>query len=259
MKNKKLLPLIALGAGGLGLALRYWFLHGGRDEDGLLATLHPARILLGVAVLAVVICLVLLTRKTRGSGSYYDNFPKSIPGGVCAILAAVCLFFLCLTELIGKPDGLTRLSDFLGLAAVFALGFTGFCRIQKRRPNFLFHTVICLFFALRLICQYRSWSSNPQLAEYDCELLATVCLMLYAYHRAAFDLNLGVRRSLELWGTLGVFFCILCLAGTGFRALYLTMGAWLLTGLCTPEDPSEDAVPKEEMPEDESTPRPPHL
>lgn len=252
-KKSVLLPAIVLGGGAVGLALRLWQLRGGMDPEGLLVSGHPAGWLLSILCAAVGIALFVLTRNPGGPGKYYDNFPKSTVGGVCAFLAAVCLFFTVLGEMIGRPDILTMLCDLLGLLAVFSLAFTGYCRMQRRRPNFLFHTLVCLYFTLRLICRYRSWSSNPQIAEYAWELLATICLMLAAYHRAAFDLNMGSRRSLEFFGLAGVFFCILSLGGNDSKIFYLSAGAWLLTNLCVleplPGDPGK--------PETEPVPEPP--
>jgi hypothetical protein len=54
---------------------------------------------------------------------------------------------------------------------------------------------------LRLICQYRIWSSEPQLMLYCYPLLATVCIVMSSYQSAAFDGNLGARRphAFSIW------------------------------------------------------------
>ncbi len=228
---------LSLGGGAAGLALRFWLLRG-RDADGLLPRWHPAGIALTALSALVLVLLFLLTREPKSACGkyYYVNFPASPLGGGCALLAAAVLFAQVLGSLIGKPGALGTVCDFLGLGTVFSLAFTGCCRIQRRRPNFLFHLIICLYFTVSLIARYRVWSANPQISQYACELLASVCLMLTAYHRAAFDLNQGSRSALRLLSLAGGYFSILCLCGTN-RLFYAAMAAWLFTGLCVPALP----------------------
>lgn len=231
IKNSVLLPAIALSGGILGLVLRLWLL-GSRDTERLLPSNHPAFWLMNLLAAGVVAALILLLRSPGKTGKYYDNFPKSTLGGTGAILAAVSLFGGLLGELISRPDSMTFLCDLFGLLAVFSLAFTGYCRLIRKRPNFLFHTILCIFFTLRLICQYRSWSGNPQPATYVWELLAIVCLMLSAYHRAAFDLNSGKRRPLAFYSLCALFFSTISLAGSGSKLFYLSAILWLLPNLC---------------------------
>lgn len=253
IKKSILLPLVAIGGGAIGLLLRFWLLRSAVDSEGLLIHGHPSVWLLNLFCAAVIVALFFLTGKPGGPGKYYANFPDFAPGGICAFAAAAGLFFSILGELIGRPDLLTGLCDMIGLLAVFSLAFTGYCRLNHRRPGFLFHALICIFLILRLICRYRSWSSDPQLQDYACELLATICLMLGAYHRAAFDLNMGSRRALQFWGLAGTFFAIVSLAGSEPKLLYGTLGLWMVTNLCRldplPEDPKEEPQPEAPAPE----------
>lgn len=245
MKNVKksiLLPAVALGGGAVGFCLRLWQLSS-RDSEGLLRTGHPGGILLLVLSAAVTAGLLLLTRRTGGRGRYYDNFPASKVGGAGAFVAAAGLFLAMLQELIAKPDALTVVCDLLGLAAAYCLAFTGYCRFQHRRPSFLFHTVVCVFFALRLISRYRIWSGNPQTALYAWELLAAVCLMLSAYQRAAFDLNMGRRSAMQFFSLMSVYFCLVALGGTESKLFYGAMGIWQATNLCTMDPLPPDPAP----------------
>jgi len=108
---------------------------------------------------------------------------------------------------------------------------TGLCRFKGMRPNFLFHTVICLFFVVWLISRYQSWSADPQLHDYCFQLLATVCAMLFGYHRAALDLKSGNRRALVTVGLLGTYFCCLSVAASDSALFYAAIGAWMVTNL----------------------------
>jgi membrane protease YdiL (CAAX protease family) len=63
----------------------------------------------------------------------------------------------------------------MGIAAAAALAFTGLCRLKGLRPTFLFHTLICLNFVVRLISHYQIWCADPQLQDYCFQLLGTVC------------------------------------------------------------------------------------
>ncbi len=249
MKKSVLLPLTALCGGAAGYALRRW-LFSAKDAEGLIARNHPASWLLLILCAGVLISFYLLTKNAGANGKYYDNFPTSYAGGLGAIAAAVGLFFIVLGSFIDRPDPITAISNTLGLLAVFSLGFTGYCRLAHRRPNFLFHTIICLYLALFQLSRYRSWISNPEMQEYAYELLATVCLMLAAYQRAAFDLNMGNRRAQQFWGLCAVFFSLICIAGTGSKLFYASFALWTVTNLSVLDplpEPAAACEPSEEV------------
>ncbi len=248
MKNifsPKNLPWAVLAASGIGLLLRIWLLIAGTDEKGFLMSGHPADILLWILTAATIAMVLLCTRRLQQAAKYQFNFPQSMTGAIGCALGAAGIAIVSVAELLSYDDTLALVSAIMGLLGAGALGYLGYCRQKGLHPSVLCHTVISLFLMLRLINQYRHWSSDPQLQDYCFQLLATVCLMLAAYHRATFDANAGNRRPHAFFHLCAVYFCCLSLAGTDGIAFYLGTGIWMLTDLCSlipmPEQPREDA------------------
>jgi hypothetical protein len=100
-----------------------------------------------------------------------------------------------------------------------------------------------VYFALRVICLYRFWSSDPQLQDYVFYLGAYVALMLCAYHHAAFDADMEKHGSLWFWSMAAVYLC--CLALPNSQDGYLPfLGIWVITNTPRLQNPKQrmDAV-----------------
>lgn len=225
------LPLFALLCGGIGVLLRLWLYGAGLDEEGLLVAAHPAGILVLILSALTVGLLLWFLRHFHTHGKYTHQFPVSILGALGSFAGAIGLLLTAMVELVHHETAFSIIVGILGIVAAAAMVFAGLCRIKALRPSFLFHTVVCLFFVLRLISQYQTWSADPQLHDYCFQLLATVCAMLFAYHRAALDLKSGDRRPLVTIGLLGAFFCCLSLVATDAPLFYGSMAAWMVTNL----------------------------
>ncbi len=225
------LPFFTLICGGFGLALRLW--HRSTANDlGFLQRGHLSIVLL-VALSAVFLAvLLLMTRDLKQGGKYRFNFPASQIGGFGAIAAAIGFALSALPDLFAFGDLLKMICALLGIFAAGALLFVGDCRRRNRRPNMLFHVLICVYLMLRLICMYRNWSADPQLTDYCFQLFAIICAMLAAYQRAAFDIGMGKRMPHAFFSLAGVYFCCISLAGPQDILVNLAMGIWLITDLC---------------------------
>lgn len=236
------LPCLTLGLGGIGLSLRSWLYRTGLDHKGLLISGHPAQLLIWLLIAVTISVLILQCRKIQKNGRYSDNFPPSLPAFVGNSLAAVGIFFTALANLLDRPDLLNIFTNIVGVLCFPALIVAGYNRWKGIRPSFLLHVLVCVFFALRLFCQYRAWSSDPQLQDYCFQLLACICLMLTAYQRASFDVNMG-NRPLFLFLSLGaVFFCCLALPSVEEKFFYLTTGVWAFTNVCAPTVPEQEEI-----------------
>ena len=135
------------------------------------------------------------------------------------------------TELIPPPPGLAQLTQLMGFASSAALAVVGLCRLMGMKPFFLLHVVPCIYFAFRMVCQYRFWSSDPQLQDYCFQLLACVTLMLMSYHHAAFGADIGRHNRLWFFSLISVYLCCLSVASPEGRLLYLGTGIWAYTDL----------------------------
>ena len=245
MKTKKItaLSLIAAGCGGIALGLRQMLYATGLDGRDLLLRNHPLDLACWgmTAVLALVLLLAL--RKTEWSGEYADAFPASLPGAVGTIAAMGGSISLAFQAMEAISDKMTLLWTILAFAAAVCFAVTAGYRLRGKQPTIVFHGIICLFFCIHMICQYRTWSSNPQVADYEFALLACVMLALTALQRVIFDAGLGKPRSFLFTSVMAVFFCFASLIGPEYKVFYLYGGVWAFANLLPP--PRREAKPEE--------------
>lgn len=226
----ELLKILILGGGGLGLGLRTALYATGIDHKGLLVTGHWAAVALWCLTGLVALALILMTRSIRGPEQYADAHPVSAFGALGAGALAVAIGLNLFPA--NAPGGnLGLLAVVLGIGAVASLAYIGFCRLSRRKPFFLCHGIVCIYFAVRMINQYQFWSSDPQLQDYVFYLGAHVTLMLTAYHQAALDADFGSHRSLWIASLAAVYLCCLSLKGPADTLLILTAGVWAFSGL----------------------------
>lgn len=234
-----ILPVFTLGAGGLGFALRLWLFATGVDEKGLLVAGHPATVLSFLLSAAMMAVLFLYTVKIPKL-SYGEAFPGSVWAAVGNWIAAAGILIVDTTELVTVADAMTAVCFAAGLAAAASLVYLGICRLRQKHPSMFFHSAITVYMVLHLICQYRSWSPEPQLQAYCFQLFASVLLMLAVYHRTALTAKEGSCRWFLFCNQAALFFCCLSLQEES-RLFYLTMGAWMaLDGMAIPQPQQEE-------------------
>lgn len=226
-----LLKYLVLGAGAAALVLQLLLYATGIDEEGLLRRGHIAGILIGLLSVVTLVGLCLLTRNITGPEQYADCFRANTPGGIGCLAAAAGILITTISEMGDASDTVALLTRLLGFASAAALAVVGFCRLSGAKPFFLLHAVPCIYFAIRMICQYRFWSSDPQLQDYCFQLLACVALMLMSYHHAAFGADMGSHKRLWFFSLMAVYLCCLSIAGAESRLLYLGTGIWAFTDL----------------------------
>lgn len=227
------LPALIMGTGGLGLLLRVWLMSSGIDDKGFLVGSHPANILLWLLVAAVLVMLLLLTKNLVAAPNYDFNFPKSTTSSRGIYLAALGMGFGSFVDAFTVTTGIEILTTVMGLVATLMLVLSGYYRRRGQVPSMLTHIVISIYLMLRLINYYRTWSSDPQIMDYCFPLLATACLMLAAYHRASFDVNVGRRRPYAFFNLAAVFFSCLSMVGWGNIMFYMSASVWMITDLCS--------------------------
>lgn len=223
--KSEILPLFTLGAGGLGFALRLWLFATGVDQKGLLVAGHPATVLTFILTAAIMAVLFFYTAKTPKL-SYTEAFPRCRWAAVGNWIAAAGILAIDTAELIAAGDAMTVVCFVTGVAAAAGLVYLGICRLQQKQPSMFFHSAVTVYMILHLICQYRSWSPEPQLQTYCFQLFASVLLMLSVYHRTALAAGDGSCRWFYFCNQASLFFCCLSLQGES-RLFYLTMGAWM--------------------------------
>ena len=239
----KLLPWFTILAGILGFGLRLWLFLAGTDEKGLLVAHHPAGI--GCFVLSAVALVVigLCSWSLQPLGSYKKLFPARPLAGIGCFAAILGILYVNIRDLIIKKDTITIITLVIGLLAVAALVTVGLCRIKGKRPAYWLHSALTVYCMIHLVSQYRLWSSQPQLQVYFFPLMASVFMMLTAYHHTVLDAEKkGSRRFFVFCNQAALFFCLLSLQGSSWP-FYLAMALWLATNLCSlePAPEKEDA------------------
>lgn len=223
----RMLPLFTMGAGGLGLVLRIWLLKSGVDEKGLIVTGHPANtlsfILTAVALLVLALCS--LDADLRMKRTVLQTPLAAMIG--CGA-AAVGILATSIEELLRRAEPVTAVCCVLGVLAAAALILSGVLNFRRMRPAWWLQLPVILFFMFHMISQYRFWSAEPEVQSFFFQLLASLFLMLSAYHRIATDAGNPEPRRYLFASQAALFFCCMSCVG-GSHLFYLTCGAWMLT------------------------------
>jgi|GEM_PF-28191 len=229
--TEKILCPITLGLGLVGLCLRYWLFAEGIDNRGLFMAGHTANILLwvltfaamGLLIFSLLRCPKVLRRK----------FPPSMVAAGGCFAAATGIMIANILELTASTDAVTQVSSVLGVLAAAGLFYMGLRRKQGRRSSMAALSAVILYYMTHLVLQYRQWSAEPQLQNYIFPLLASVFLMLFAYHRSALDVTGKSFRLYIFFNQAALFFCLLSL-NTENWMFYGAMAIWTATDLHIP-------------------------
>ena len=135
-----------------------------------------------------------------------DIFSRVIDGAGTSFFIAVCVVAIgcvaggagiVLTGILEKPaqaEIVWLLSLVTGCIACVCLLVIGYGRLKGRKPHYLLHCAVTVYFVVHLVSKYRSWSSEPQLQVFFFPLLAGVFLTLAAYQRTCLDAGQGSRK-----------------------------------------------------------------
>lgn len=228
------LQLLTLSAAVLGLLLRIVLFTTGMDQKGMLISGHWSTT--GLLALSVMICGLLIPgcALLSDSGQIPGRFHRLAAGAGCFGAAAAFLM-----SPVSPASGSVLPATCLGFLCATAFVFIGINRCLGKQPHFLAHVAVCLGFAIRMVSQYRLWSSDPQLADYCFYMISLVALMLTAYHSAAFDAGMGGFRRLRFFGLISVYFCAVSLWGSDYSLFTGLCGFWVLTNLPCFQSPAD--------------------
>lgn len=236
--NTALLPCLVFGAGCIGAALRALMYAVATDENGLLTPLNVPSVLVILLSVALGVTVVLLSR----ASSPEEMRTRLTTGGISAILAAVGVAVMLLSDELPMGDGIGKLRMLLGALSVPCFLGIGVCRIRKKSVPFLLYFVVCLYFSAHLIHFYRVWSALAQLSCYLWQMLAGVCLLMCAYSRTACAVGLGTSRRAFVWSMLAAYACMLCIADESYAFTYCTWALWALTDTAIRTEPPEEVA-----------------
>lgn len=227
--NNKLYPALALGMGAVG-ALARVALYRQVPEGGLLPRLHPLNLLCWALVVAYAIALIPAIRKVKPASEFHRGFPNETRLLPLAVFAAGGLLVTVFQGLDLKSK-LHLAWMILGFVSVPVPVIIGWLRTKGKNPVSWLYSILCLFYAVHLICCYQNWSGNPQIADYSFQLLACCALILASYQRSAFCAGLGQRRVHLFCSLMSGMLCAMCWVHSDFPWLYLTGGPFFLADL----------------------------
>lgn len=220
------MPFFSIFAGLIAMTLRFW--HFSQvDEKGLLLTGHIAVYLLFALLVTATVILWFFCRKLPKK--WESDFSGSVPAAICAFLSAIGLAVADIMEFIASNDAVTTVNFVLGILAAGALVWIGMCRFSGVKAGIVSHSLLCVYFMLHLIVQYRLWSAEPQVLVYCFPLLASVCLMLCCYHRAELSITGDGLRKFLFLNQLGLLLC--CMSLTESWLFYGSMALWTASDL----------------------------
>ncbi len=261
LRNRILLFGGTLAAGLASLGLHRYMMAACFDDRGLLVAGNLPGKLLWAVGLAFAALLAVTLRSIGGDGSYEDNFPACYVSGGLMLVAGMAMAWavpgLQLTVqppvAAGTAAAISRITgwaaQYLPWAAAGCMAVLGGFRLAGWKPWPIFSGIICLFYMLVLVTNYRLWSADPQLHAYAYQLLAEVLLMLAAFHRTCCDARLIQRKKLLATGLGAAVCCTAALSGEFQWWFFLASGLWAAGSMChvavLPHDPEEEEAPAE--------------
>lgn len=225
MKTKKnvlvlgLVTLCGLAAAGMQTMM----LRTGLDEKGLLMEGNVWGVGLCVLSAGVLLALILGSGKLEKGGDFGHNFP------VCGIRFALSVLGGALMAIFSGVQ-LMEGAYLVGAGGVIAgvcMILAGVSRLEGKRPSPLLHILVCVSVILRLIVSFQGWSTDPQFQDYAVQMLALVCMMLFAYHRAACDAGLINRRRTVFFELAALYFCLASLSDGDMGLIFLAGSLWI--------------------------------
>lgn len=229
--NSKNLPFLTLLLGGVGCGLRRLLYSLTVDGKNLIPAGHPLALALWAVTAVAAIWILVRILPLRYAEQDSDRFRPDAVAALGSLAAAVGIGLTVLLS--GENTGgiLGLFWKLLGLVSAAAMLAAAVCRFRGQVPFFGFHAIVCVFFAVHMVCCYRGWSGNPQLMDYVFSLFSGIGLMLFAFYHGCLEAGMGNLRLLPASGLMSAYCCMVALSGTDFPLLYLGGVLWTLTNL----------------------------
>lgn len=233
MNRKNIVPglsvlMLILGMAAFGLRTALYAV--AVDARGLLIGGHALEIVLAVLTAAAMLTVALVCRK-QGEMDTKNSLPENLLAALGNVAAGAGIALTVLDGAVAVDGYLANAWHCLGLAAPVCLVLAGFTRVLGKRPFFLLHVAVCLFFLVHIVARYQLWSSHPQMQDYIFALLGAMTLMFFGFYEAAREAGCGNFRMQLGMGLSAVFLCLAELARSSCPALYLGGILWVLAEL----------------------------
>lgn len=178
-----------------------------------------------IAVLAVLFAVWVAFGAKKRAGFRVNQQPSA---ALLLILLAALLLIGASVVRIFAMRGIDRvLIGAVGLLGALGLTLFSLQTIAGKHPNALFSMGFTLSLILKLIPEFRTWSTDPVISDYCFRLFAMICMMFAAFHLGGFALESGKRRMMIFWCCAGAVFSAISVADGGVADV-MTYGAYAI-------------------------------
>ena len=248
--NERTTALAFVAMTVIGFLLRRLQLATGYDADGL--PLPGAGLLLGLYSVAVAALAFLYCRKLTERPSYEEAFSFSMPTAVASSVGAGLILAGCAIAFLaaGSRISLEKIAALLGLIAALSIVAAQNAQYKKKTMQPLVGMLPIVFYIVRLVGDFKKWSTDPIILDYWVKLFAMLASLLAAYCLGGFALGRGKRKQTTFFCLLAVFFTGTCLADGGAEFSLIVSGSMLWVGACgwqllRPDGPGEEKTAPE--------------
>ena len=217
------------------------------DETGRVmagAGKGPLTWLCVMLVLAFAACAWFL-RPRKKYGALTGRGPLVLAG---TMAAAVGMILGCVAMVRDLENDYDLLLAAGGMVTALCWVVVGLDRYRGRKIPAPLFMIPALFYAVKLIFDFRNWSRDPMVLDYCFDLLAIICIMCATFHLGGFCFDKGKRRLTVFFCCCGILFGAAAIAGGRLRELAMTGGAmlWLAANLWTLLRPARKRQEEEE-------------
>lgn len=211
MKHKHLHILLLVLGTVIAVLTRIWNLSAAVDEMGLFISGHPATTAL--AAVGILFVLAFLASALRSPGRGEDHRVMTYSAGQAAT-ALVAGAFLLAGSLMNLLRGLTMenlIIAILGIAAAICMMLLYRPRKEGRQTPGM-ELVPVIFLLVKLILNFKYWSTDPLILDYCVMLFALIFTLLAFYGIAGFAFDRGKPRRTLCYASCGILFAAMAVA-----------------------------------------------
>lgn len=238
--NSKSIPLLVLVSSLVAMLLRIWTRGGGPDANGLFDRKPLVWALLWLLTVATAAAIIFAVRGLKKNIAYRDSHPKSVIAGLCAVPVALSILVISYHQLrdsvalaLPQTTAVDTVVGIFGLVAALCLLLGAVHRCMGRQPFFAINGLVCIYLAVRLFNRCQIWSNEPKIGIVVFPFLASTALMLSAYQRVCFDVNLGNRFRAAFWSLISVYLCVVAIFSFDQPLFYALCALWQMADLCS--------------------------
>lgn len=229
-RTPAMLLTVLSAAAAFGLRLRQ--LHTVYDETGHIIS-GAGWSFFTVFTIVMVLLYAVYAWFLRPRKKYAALTGRGLPALAGGCAAALGMVLGSAAMLLSPEQGTDRILAVGGFVTAACWLWTAMVRYRGGKPTVWLFLVPVLFFAMRLVINFRSWSRDPAILDYCYALFAHISITCALLHMGSFCFDKGGRRITVFFCLCGVFFGAASLAGARPREICITGGVilWLLTGL----------------------------